>query len=96
MAKIGHKTNIITKSANVSVLETSTEVVSENEQREGLEIVNDSGAKIYLKLGAAAALHEGIYLAPGGSWDGRVGPISWYGKVFGIGTAVGTVTVSEV
>ncbi len=96
MAKIGHKTNIITKSANVSVLETSTEIVASNEQREGLEVVNDSGAKIYLKLGAAAVLHEGIYLAPGGSWDGRVGPISWYGSVFGIGTAGGTVTVSEV
>lgn len=96
-AKIGSKTATIAKSTKVEVAETSTEIVAEKEAREGLEIVNDSTAKVYLKLGAAAALHEGLYLAPGGSWDGRVGPIVWYGSVFGIATAAASVvTVSEV
>ncbi len=97
MPKIGSKTNVVGKSTKVEVAEASTEIVASNEQREGLEVVNDSTAKIYLKLGAAAVLHEGLYLAPGGSWDGRVGPIVWYGSVFGIATAAASVvTVSEV
>ncbi len=97
MPKLGNKTNVVGKSSKVEVEESSTEVVASNEQREGLEVVNDSTAKVYLKLGAAAVLHEGLYLAPGGSWDGKLGPIVWYGSVFGIATAAkSVVTVSEV
>ncbi len=101
MPVIGNKTNVLQNSAagkgKVEVAETSTEIVAANEARNGLEIVNDSGAKVFLKLGGAAVLNEGLYLAPGGSWDGRIGPMVWFGSVFGIATiASSVVTVSEV
>lgn len=97
MPKIGNKTNVLKKGIKVEVEESSTEIAAADENREGIEVINDSGAKIYLGFGTAAILHTGAYLAPGGTWDGKNGggPI-WYGSVFGIATAAkSVVTVWE-
>lgn len=99
MPLVGDKINEVEVSTKVKVKETSTEVRAENKARNGLEIVNESTGKIFLKLGAAAVAEEGLYLAPGGSWDGRIGPILWTGSVFGIsasGAGENNITVTEV
>lgn len=86
----------------VKVKTTSTELLKLNAAREGLEIVNAGTTNMYLGVGKAAVLKEGILLTPGGSWDGRLGPEPgrgervWDGSVFGIAeTAEESATVLE-
>ena len=94
---IGNKTNVAEASTKVKVKTTTTEVVKENLQRNGLEIVNEGASNIFLNLGKAAVSEEGLFLAPSGSWDGRIGPMVWTGSVFGIAPGGETsVTVAEV
>ena len=82
--------------ANVSF--TSTLVLAANSDRLYALFVNDSGTVIYLRLGGAAVLNEGIRLnANGGAYE-----INWTnlftGAVYGIhGAGVGQkVIVTEV
>lgn len=56
-------------SANVSCGATTTALVSANEQRKGLVVINTGSNPIYLGLGENAVLSKGIYLAAsGGTW----------------------------
>jgi len=99
MPDTGNKANILTSAGpKVEVEGASTAVVAENLAREGLELVNASTASIYLELGGAAVLKQGIFLASGGgSWNGMVGPMVWTGSVNAIATAANSVlTVREV
>lgn len=57
-----------TKSVSVGI--TSTAVVSADQTRRGLTIVNDSDTTIYLARGIAAELNKGIRLnANGGTYE---------------------------
>jgi hypothetical protein len=81
----------------VLVKTTSTEVLPANLGRQGLSIVNTGTTNMYLGLGKAAVLKEGILLEPGGSWDGVDGDELWTGSVFGIAeTGQESATVIEV
>ena len=80
------------------VATTSTLVLASNSDRLHALFVNDSDTTIYLKLGAAAVLNEGIRLnANGGAYE-----INWTnlftGAVYGIHGSAGTkkVIVTEV
>lgn len=54
----------------VAVAITSTAVVAANTQRQYLLLVNDSDTDIYLKLGEAAVVNQGIRLnANGGNFE---------------------------
>lgn len=78
---------------------TSTLLAAANPNRSGLTIQNLGPTNvIYLGLGQAAVLKEGIGpIAVNGSWDGRVGGFVWKGAVFGIAeTAEVTASVIEV
>lgn len=66
---------------HIEVETTTTVVLPANPARKGLSIVNDSSASIYVSLGNAAVLHRDIYLAPAGSWDGRISGRVWLGSV---------------
>ena len=96
---IGNKIGEVHFQGNVEVEKTSTKVVAANENRNGLELVNESTAAIYLSLGTKAAEEKkGIFLAKeGGSWNGQVGPIVWTGEVLAISpSAKSILTVVEV
>jgi|ERR1035441_9362047 hypothetical protein len=98
MALHGNSVNIAFSSGKVKVKTTTTEVVAANENRNGLEIVNEGANSIFLQLGKAAVLNEGIFIAAsGGSWNGMIGPVVWAGSVFGIAeTAETSVSLAEV
>lgn len=53
----------------VNVTTSSGQVVAANSSRKYLLLVNDSDAVIYIKVGAAAALNQGICLNPSGSYE---------------------------
>src|SRR5580693_8702503 len=101
MTVIGNKVNEVTSASpkKVKVKHSgSTEVLKENANRNGLEIVNQGANSIWLELGAAATEEAGIFLAAsGGSWNGMVGPMLWTGPVNAIAaTAETNMTVVEV
>lgn len=53
-----------------TVLNTSSEAVAENAEREYLLLVNDSDTAIYLAFGTAATVNSGVRLnANGGSFE---------------------------
>ena len=57
-------------SGAVTVGNTDTSVLAANNSRKSATFVNDSDESIYLQLGAAAVLNEGIRLnAAGGSYE---------------------------
>ena len=93
MAIIGNKTNTALKQGKAEVEVTSTEIVAANHpERNGIEIVNQSGGKVWLGFGKAAVESEGMYLAPGGgSWNGEVSKMVWTGSVFGIASAAKSI-----
>lgn len=83
----GATTNEVTSESpkKVKVKTTTTAVLAENVERAGAEYVNEGANSIFLELGAAAVLQQGIFLAAsGGSWNGMVGPLVWTGAVNGI------------
>jgi hypothetical protein len=84
-------------SALVKVKTTTTAVLPANPLRQGLSIVNTGANPIYLGLGKAAVLKEGVGpLKEGGSWDGRLGNELWRGAINGIAeTAEMTAAISE-
>ena len=100
MTVIGSRTNEVqgTSPKKVKVKTTTTTVVAENLDRNGIEIVNEGANSVFLELGAVAAvLQNGIFLAPAGSWNGMVGPMVWTGEIRGIAeTAETNVSVVEV
>ena len=54
----------------ISVATTSTEVLPANAARGWVLLVNDSDTVIYCKVGAAAAVNQGVRInASGGSWE---------------------------
>lgn len=100
MAITGNKVNAVqsTSPKKIKVKTTTTEVLAENLNRSGSEYVNEGANSIFLELGAAAVLQNGIFLAAsGGTWNGMVGPMVWTGSVFGIAeTAETNLSVVEV
>jgi hypothetical protein len=98
MPTTGGRTNETFTHGNVEVEETSTSVVAQNLNRNGLEIINASTHSIYLGLGKAAESEKGIFLSAAGSWNGQVGSMVWTGSVtaIAIGAAKQKLTVVEV
>lgn len=62
-----------------------------NGEARGRRIQNDDAtATLYLGLGLPAELHKDIAIAPGATWDGRLGPDDlWAGAVNGINSGAG-------
>ena len=89
-------------STTVAVAVTSTSIVVANGGRRLLVIVNDSDTDIYLALGEAAVVGEGIRLnAAGGTYTSerkRARDRIFTGEVFGIhgGAATKDVTIQEL
>lgn len=82
----------------VNVGVASTAILAANTDRGYAAIVNDSDTVIYLALGAAAVLNEGIRLnARGGTFEIAFGNL-WKGTIYGIHGAAGNkvVTVTEI
>ena len=99
MPSIGDKTNALGElnPGKVKVKTTTTVVIAENLQRQGLEVVNGSSQPVYLYPGKAAVEGEGMYLAAnGGSWNGIIGGMVWTGAVNGIAKEEVTIQVVEV
>lgn len=64
------RTRSASTSGSVTVGNVSTAVLAANRNRKSATFVNDSDEAIYLQLGAAAVLNEGIRLnASGGSYE---------------------------
>jgi len=80
----------------VSVAATSTTVLSHRSSRKYAVIVNDSNETIYLGVGEAAVLNEGIRLnANGGAWEIKGGH-PYQGVIYAISTSGSkNVTVFE-
>lgn len=56
--------------STVTVGNTSTAVLAQNEKRRHLLLVNDSDEAIYVAIGKAAAMNTGIRIsANGGMWE---------------------------
>lgn len=82
----------------VNVGVASTAILAANTDRGYAAIVNDSDTAIYLALGAAAVLNQGIRLnARGGTFEIAWGNL-WRGTIYGIHGAAGNkvVTVTEI
>lgn len=84
-----------------SVPTTGALVLSVNEGRLGGQIVNSGANAVVLYLwanGAAGAGKPAIWLAPnGGSWDFRLGNLTWCGSVSAVAqTGASTLSVAEV
>jgi hypothetical protein len=80
----------------VAVTAASGLVITENERRLGLSIVNAGGVGVTLSLGdGPATVHGGLWLAPAGSWDGLVSNVLWAGSVQAIADA-GTSVLAVV
>lgn len=47
----------------------STPIFLENKERMGARFVNDSDEDFYVKMGAAAVMHEGDLVSPGDAWE---------------------------
>lgn len=77
--------NTILSQTSATVGASSAQVVAANTGQSGSSFVNDGTVGIYLGLGQAAVVGQGIYLAPGGgSWDGRISGMTWIGAVYAI------------
>jgi len=76
----------------VAVATSSTQALAANTARLYALFINDSDTTIYLKLGAAAALNQGIRLnANGGSYEMHPGAQNVYtGAIYAIQGASGT------
>jgi len=55
--------------AKVAVGSSTTEILAINASRRYAGIVNDSDEEIYLGVGAAAVMNQGVLLSPGGSME---------------------------
>lgn len=82
---------------NVTVGLTSTEVIAANNGRKYLLLQNDSNEIIYIKLGVAAALNQGIRIPVDGSYEMKDGDGNIFlGTINAICTTGGKVlTVTE-
>jgi hypothetical protein len=65
---MAHELNIlkVITHATASVGAASTQIMAANDRRLYAEIINSSNEGMWLKLGEAAVVGEGIYLAPSG------------------------------
>lgn len=82
----------------VNVAAATTQILAANTDRGYTAIVNDSDTVIYLALGAAAVLNQGIRLnARGGTFE--ITSVNlWFGTINGIHGGAGNkvVTVTEI
>ena len=82
--------------SKVSVGSTSTLVLATNLQRRFLFLVNDSDEAIYVSLGSAAVMNEGILLTAGGGALTLDIASMWLGAIYAICTSGGkNLTISE-
>lgn len=82
--------------SNVDVGSSSTLVLAANSSRRFLFLVNDSDENIYVSLGAAAVVGEGILLTAGGGALTLDIAAMWQGSIFAICTSGSkNLTVSE-
>lgn len=80
--------------AEMAVKLADSTLVKANPERELIEITNDGANPVYLGLGGAAKLKEGVGpLATGATWNGLVGGKLWLGSVHAI-TETAEVNVS--
>ena len=82
--------------ANISVGNTSTQVLAANPNRKYAAIVNDSSEVVYLGLGSPAVINKGIRLnARGGAFE--ITAVNLFcGAIYGIAaTASNNLTVVE-
>jgi hypothetical protein len=83
----------------VNVADTTTQIVAASTTRRYLLIQNDSDTAVYIKLGAAGVLHEGILLAAnGGAYESSPGAdLLFMGAINGIhgGSGSKVVLVTE-
>jgi len=81
---------------NATVGTTSTLVLGANSQRRFLFLVNDSDENIYISLGSAASMNEGILLTPGGGSLNLDTASMYAGPLYAICASGGkNVTISE-
>jgi len=80
----------------ISVGSSSTAILSENLDRKYMALVNDSDEPIYIGIGEAAVLNEGIRLNNGGGTYELVGPDLHSNAINGISTSGSkNITVAE-
>jgi hypothetical protein len=68
-------------------------ILASNPHRRGLSI-SCIGTTDYLGIGLGVqnpSVSQGLVIAPGGTWDGRISGMVWTGFVSIVGSAVGTV-----
>lgn len=80
----------------VKIKTSSTAVLPQNLNRNGLNLLNDSANNIYISLEETAELHKDLILFPGGSWDGIISGKLWLGQVNGIAASESNLLVTEV
>jgi len=74
----------VNTSSSVSVGNTSTTILTANSKRKYLALVNDSNETIYVNIGNAAVMNEGIRLnSNGGSLEMKY-PIIYTDAIYGI------------
>jgi len=93
MPQLGDRTNELENPVkSITVGKTSSEVLLENPEREGLRVSNGNpNAVVSLGLGEDAKTGCGIVVVfADGGWDGRIGPLTWTGALHAISTEEST------
>ena len=86
----------VSLSTKVDVGSTSTLVLASNLQRRYLFLVNDSDEAIYVSLGSAAVMNEGILLTAGGGALTLDIASMWLGAIYAIcASGSKNLTISE-
>lgn len=91
-----HTTIKIANHLTASVANTSTLVLPANPRRFYATLVNQSNTGIWLKLGSAASVDDGIYIAPNGfSYEITLDNL-WQGDIFACHGSGGLKTMTIV
>lgn len=83
---------------SVNVAAASTLVLADNPQRKYALIINTSNTDVWLRLGSAAALNQGIFVARNGFAYEISANNLWTGEIYGIhgGSGLKLLSVLEL
>lgn len=68
--------NVIQRQDEVSITNTSTQILDINLKRSYLLIQNKGSANVYIKFNTAHSGIEGVKIIPGGNWESEIPPTS--------------------